>query len=369
MVWIHGGGFYHGSGNKYIGSVLASHHDVIVVTINYRLGLLGFLHAPDTELKGNYGMLDQVMALKWIQENIHSFGGNPKRVTIFGESAGGASVDLLILSPLAKGLFNYAILQSGSSTCPWSWTKSKDPFHHGHFLEKIGCDYNKDLLPCLQQKSSEEIIESQGFYDYLLLGSYYPVPVVDGEFLPDEPHVLLSQGKFNHLDAVMFGCTKDEGTTFMYGIEPDINTPPSKELFHKMIDKTWFVANGGNELTKQAILYEYTNHTDPYSPESLRRNWADLMSDSFFVASSIQYSALTYATAGINTYFYQFSHRSAFSTQPKNTGVPHFDELQYVFGSPWKPNAYTDRAKHYTDVEKGLSTMIMRMWTDFSKYG
>jgi carboxylesterase type B len=368
MVWIHGGGLYHGAGSRYDGSVLATYNNVIVVTINYRLGLLGFLNVPGTDLKGNYGMLDQVMALKWVQDNIGNFGGNSKRVTVFGESAGGASADLLIISPLSKGLFNSAILESGFATSVYASSSSKDPNRYDHFVKKLHCDTTKQLLPCLRSKTRKEIVNAQGTADYLLLGSYFPIPVVDGEFLPDEPTVLLSEGRFSHLESVVLGVNKDEGDSKLYGIQPNPDIPPSRESFRFMFDKVFFVANGANELVKQAILYEYTNHTDPDSPENLLKSWRDIIDDSWYFSRGV-YSANAYAKAGIKTYLYQFSHKSTHSVHPKNTGVHHFDEVQYLFGVPWKHNSYVSFASSYTDVERGLSTMMMRLWTNVAKYG
>ncbi|XP_031549133.1 neuroligin-4, X-linked-like [Actinia tenebrosa] len=369
MVWIHGGGLYHGAGSRYDGSVLASFNDVIVVTFNYRLGLLGFLNIPGTDLTGNYGMLDQVMALKWVQENIGRFGGDSDRVIIFGQSAGGVSTDLLILSPLTKGLFSSAIIQSGFATSVFAYSSSSDPNKHAHFVKKLQCDITKDLLPCLRSKTRKEIVKAQGTVDYHLLGSYFPVPVVDGHFLPDKPNVLLSEGRFNHLKgSVVLGVTRDEGDAMLYGTQPNTDVPPTRESFQCMFDKVYFVADGGNELVKQAILYEYTNHSDPDSPENLLKSWKDLISDSWQFSRAV-YSANAYAQAGINTYVYQFSHKSYYSIHPKNTGVHHFDDVQYVFGVPWKENSYVSQAFSYTDVERGLSTMMMRLWSNVAIYG
>uniref|UniRef100_A0A8C8M9E7 Carboxylic ester hydrolase n=1 Tax=Oncorhynchus tshawytscha TaxID=74940 RepID=A0A8C8M9E7_ONCTS len=116
MVWIHGGGFAMGSASTYDGSALAAYQDVVVVVIQYRLGLLGFFSTGDKYAPGNMGLLDQVEALRWVQEHIHNFGGNSKSVTIFGESAGGVSVSLLLHSPLSAGLFHRAIAESGTAS-------------------------------------------------------------------------------------------------------------------------------------------------------------------------------------------------------------------------------------------------------------
>ncbi|NXU51605.1 SASB hydrolase, partial [Turnix velox] len=115
IVWIHGGGLLLGAASSYDGSALAALNNVVVVAIQYRLGFLGYFSTGDEHARGNWGYLDQVAALQWIQENIEYFGGDPGSVTIFGESAGGVSVSALILSPLAKGLFHKAISESGTA--------------------------------------------------------------------------------------------------------------------------------------------------------------------------------------------------------------------------------------------------------------
>ncbi|CAG9795466.1 unnamed protein product [Diatraea saccharalis] len=121
MVYIHGGCFYEGSGTRYLyGGDYFTEHGVVFVGINYRLSVEGFLCLGIKEAPGNTGLRDQIAALKWIKNNIKAFGGDPDKVTVFGESAGAASVSYLIVSPAAKGLFHKVILQSGSSVTPWS---------------------------------------------------------------------------------------------------------------------------------------------------------------------------------------------------------------------------------------------------------
>ena len=138
MIWIHGGGFTQGSASEYIPSELITENDVIVVVIQYRLGILGFLSSGDDVSPGNYGLWDQTLAIRWVKDNIRAFGGDPDSMTIFGESAGAASVGYQILSPASRGLFSRAILQSGTPLT--SWALNQDPVKSLYYLaNKTGC--------------------------------------------------------------------------------------------------------------------------------------------------------------------------------------------------------------------------------------
>ena len=138
MIWIHGGGFTEGSAISYVPSELVTENDVIVVVIQYRLGVLGFLSSGDDVAPGNYGLMDQTLAIRWVKDNIRAFGGDPDSMTIFGESAGAASVGYQMLSPMSRGLFSRAILQSGTPLA--SWALDKDPVKDFYDLaNKTGC--------------------------------------------------------------------------------------------------------------------------------------------------------------------------------------------------------------------------------------
>ena len=138
MIWIHGGGFISGSAREYIPSELITENDVIVVVIQYRLGILGFLSSGDDVAPGNYGLWDQTLAIRWVKDNIRAFGGDPDSMTIFGVSAGAACVGYQILSPASRGLFSRAILQSGTPLA--SWALNQDPVQSLYYLaNKTGC--------------------------------------------------------------------------------------------------------------------------------------------------------------------------------------------------------------------------------------
>ena len=158
MVWIHGGAFVDGSGLEY-GPDFFMDEDVILVTLNYRLGVLGFLNTEDGHMPANNGLKDMILALKWVRRNIASFGGNPDRVTIFGQSAGGAAVNHLMLSPTAKGLFHGVIAQSGSSFVPWSLTLH--PRESAMELAKrvsCGVQSTHEMVTCLKELDLEVLL-------------------------------------------------------------------------------------------------------------------------------------------------------------------------------------------------------------------
>ncbi|CAO2610559.1 Carboxylesterase 1D [Lemmus lemmus] len=162
MVWIHGGGLVVGGASTYDGLALSAHENVVVVAIQYRLGIWGFFSTGDEHSRGNWGHLDQVAALRWVQDNIAKFGGNPGSVTIFGESAGGFSVSALVLSPLAKNLFHRAISESGVALLPALFTEDAKPIAES--LQQVaiatGCEATTSagIVQCLREKTEEELL-------------------------------------------------------------------------------------------------------------------------------------------------------------------------------------------------------------------
>lgn len=161
MVWIHGGAFKWGSmSNDLYGPEFLVHENIVLVKLQYRLNVFGFLSLEDDDgrVSGNAGLKDQVMALKWVQKNIANFGGDPSKVTIFGESAGGASTHLLNLSPMAKGLFHRVISQSGCGLDPWVSSKV---IPRQHYFELIGCNISEGILECLQKVPTAQLIKIQ----------------------------------------------------------------------------------------------------------------------------------------------------------------------------------------------------------------
>ena len=369
MVWFHGGGLYYGSGNEYLGIV--SGFGAIVVTVNYRLGLLGFLNVPGSKIKGNYGMLDQVAALKWIQENIASFGGIPSMVTIFGQGAGASSIAYHMLSPLSSGLFHKAILQSGAATTPYTFYASKDPDYGRDIIKRLGCDYGTMLLACLREKNTEDFLKaSQLTRSMLDLGHKYPVVTVDGEFLTDEPRKLLEQGRFVNEVPVMLGVNKNDGGIVpLSEIAKHLGQEISPKLFSSLVKDARFSADGETDFMKEAILYQYTNHSAPDSAMNVEKQWIDLLTDSWFNAPAV-HMAKALVRSKVPVRLYQFTYRAELSLYPEILGVAHGDEIPYLFAWVWANHEGTLKvAPSYNGVERGLSTIIIQLWTGFVKYG
>jgi para-nitrobenzyl esterase len=221
MVWIHGGGFTIGSASQgwFDGEHLAR-KGVIVVSIAYRLGPLGFLahpllsHESKNNVSGNYGLLDQIFALQWVQRNIAAFGGDPKNVTIFGESAGGASVCELLVSPLTKGLFQAAIAESGGARAPirhltekWYGKASMEAVGT-YFAEALSCAKSDDVLAAMRSKPVEDLLKAADAAKQKF-GGETSGPIVDGYLLPDDPNVLFAAGKAHDVPFIA-GSNADE---------------------------------------------------------------------------------------------------------------------------------------------------------------
>ncbi|NP_001383926.1 acetylcholinesterase precursor [Gallus gallus] len=203
LVWIYGGGFYSGSVSLdvYDGRYLAAAEEAVVVSMNYRVGSLGFLAlAGHRDAPGNVGLWDQRLALQWVRDNAEAFGGDPDLITLFGESAGAASVGFHLLSPHSKGLFRRAVLQSGSPNGPWATIGAAEGRRRAAALGRaVGCPYGNEteFLGCLRGKEAAELLEGEGVVmPPQSVFRFAFVPVVDGDFVVDSPDVLLGAGGF-----------------------------------------------------------------------------------------------------------------------------------------------------------------------------
>ncbi|XP_025017411.1 acetylcholinesterase-like [Tetranychus urticae] len=212
LVWIHGGGFAAGSGNKpdaYRGIPLVIIEDVVLVTFNYRLGVLGFLNPGKLipSFPDNLGLWDQNLALQWVSQNIHLFGGDPNKVTIFGQSAGSASVGYQILSPQSRGLFRGAIMESGGIMSGFIQEQNRTKTLED-FIESLNCTNVVDPLTCLKSIPWRDLVDNSP--------STFISPTFGDDFIPMEPEEAVKSRKFNDVN-LLAGAERDEGNGLVCG--------------------------------------------------------------------------------------------------------------------------------------------------------
>lgn len=342
LVWIYGGGFAGGSTSYYDGTPLAE-QGVVLVSINYRVGKLGFFAHPELSSEteqgtsGNYGLLDQIAGLKWIQNNISKFGGDPDKVTIFGESAGGISVSMLCASPLAKGLFRGAISQSGGSFGPTR--KTSYPGENMKTLaqsEQEGLAYSESMGA--KNISELRALDASNFAKPgMMTGGAWPI--VDGYVIPDDQYKLYEQGKYNDV-AVLIGYNSDEGASFS----------ATKDVKKHLASVEQRYGPFAERLLK---VYPVEGNTVPKSAR-------DLMRDAAFGWHTWAWACLQSKTGKSPVYLYYFDQHPDY---PKDSprygyGSPHGQDVDFVFGTVRNPQL---------DSDKPLSRTMIKYWTNFAK--
>ncbi|MDQ2902972.1 MAG: carboxylesterase/lipase family protein [Chloroflexota bacterium] len=257
LVWIHGGAFEGGSGSTpwYDGSAFARHGDVVVVTINYRLGALGFLYLAESGgeaygSSGNNGILDQVAALEWVRDNIAAFGGDPARVTVFGESAGAMSIGTLLAMPAARGLFQQAILQSGAAHSVMD--REKATRRAQRFMDFAGADNVATLL----EKPLDALLDAQSKLMKSTSGLAF-MPVVDGVVLPQAPIEAITAGSARDV-RVLIGSNRDEWKLFtlMDHSQAEVNETELKATFGEGASEALATYNAAQTETSASTVWE-----------------------------------------------------------------------------------------------------------------
>ena len=348
LVWIYGGGFSFGSTAEPVsnGEKLAK-KGVVLVSIAYRVGQLGFLAHPElsaenpNHVSGNYGLLDQIAGLKWIQKNIAAFGGDPDKVTIFGESAGGISVSMLCASPLAKGLFHGAISQSGGSFGP-----PRPTTYPGENLKLLKMAENEGLAYAEKAgvSSIAELreIEADKLPGGWGMGSAWPI--IDGYVIPDDQYKLYQAGKYNDVP-ILIGYNSDEGAIFSREKTPDEYIAGVEKRYGKFAE---------------ALLEAY-----PVGKNSVPKTARDLARDAAFGWHTWSWARLQSQTGKSKVFYYYFDQHP---DHPEDSpyfgyGSPHGQDVAYVFMNLDTLNPNTT----LTDLE--LSETMGTYWTNFAKYG
>ena len=377
MVWIYGGSFTSGSSalDVYDGRILAAQGDVIVVSMNYRMGALGFLYHGSEDVPGNMGVLDQSVALQWIYNNIAAFGGDNRRITVFGESAGSASASVHLLSPLSRDFLFGAALLSGTAHNSWV-VDSKEVARKksDQLAELVGCKTAGadpgQVLACLRNTHPAKLSAKTW---YITDKSQLPTPlvlVVDGYFLTEHPDVTLASGNMKQVN-LLLGSVKDEGTYFLLydgryiPYFPLQNPHLTRQEYRAVISEV--IRSDSNSLVS-LIDFEYSFTRTPRQQEYTDSNYYisiidDIITDTAFVCPMLQYSDY-YAQANSSVFMYYFTHRTSGNPWPEWAGVMHGYEIDHVFGLP-----LNDSLQQYNENEKLLSRHMIEYWTNFAKTG
>jgi len=344
MLWLYGGGLTNGSASTplYSGGNLAR-QDVIVITANYRLGALGFLAHPelskeaDYKSSGNYGILDMIAALQWIQENIESFGGDPKNVTIFGQSSGAISISALIASPLATGFFNKAICQSGGLFEPIELDKGFSLSVLEQAGERFAARAGVPSLKDLRNIAAEELIN---------------IPVhtsinIDGYVLKQSPFNAYKNEEYNKV-SILLGNTTDEGQEFISDLNITEGTYKDELKKHFPGWLVWLTAPDPGKSDEEAIKAAVAFEGD------IRFKW-----------NMWTWAKLASKEKDNKVYIYQFAKSPPFPSDSDQAGwgAAHGSDLYYVFGQ------FAQRNWLWTQEDHELSNIMVKYWTNFAKYG
>ena len=352
MVWIHGGGFTAGTPAEelYHGEWLAK-KGVIVVSVGYRLGVFGFLALPELSaeshhhVSGNYGLLDLIAGLQWVQKNIAAFSGDPKHVTIFGESAGAIAVSQLCVSPLAKGLFEAAISESGGSFGPvragGGPGENMQPLDSAEkagaaWAHSVGASSLAELRKSPAEKLQAAAQRQRGI----------SWPIADGWLIPDDQYNLYEAGRY--LDVpVLIGYNSDEGATF--------GAPASQEAYVQSVHQRY-------EQFADKLLAAYPGGETPAAKKTAR----DLTRDTAFGWGTWTWARLQTKTGKSKVFLYYFDEHPDYPVGSPRAGygTPHSEELPYVFHQLREHNRPTPTPK-----DEAMSDLMRTYWTNFAKTG
>uniref|UniRef100_A0A182QQP1 Carboxylesterase type B domain-containing protein n=1 Tax=Anopheles farauti TaxID=69004 RepID=A0A182QQP1_9DIPT len=369
IVYIHGESYEWNSGNPYDGSILASYGQVIVVTLNFRLGILGFMKPGISDhTTSNFGLLDQIAALQWIKENIGAFGGDAKLVTVMGQGTGAACVNFLMVSPVAKGLFHRAILMSGSALSDWALTQH--PLQSTmQVLQGLNCPLNgenDEVTACLRRKRYSEIL---GVKTASPQFSTRFGPIVDGLVIPNMPHKVMGQYSdiFSGYD-LLYGMTELESYHILNAVALTYGLLENERdnLLRFYMQNRFEIRP---DLALAATLREYTDiYMDPNKAlaDEHRDNLLEILSDARVAAPMVQ-TGLYLSKVNPKCYMYVFGHNSEAGEYGRLSQSVVGEDLAYVFGAPL--GQVGPFQHHYNARERLFSEAVMKYFSNFAKTG
>ncbi|KAJ8977382.1 hypothetical protein NQ317_001983 [Molorchus minor] len=378
MFYIYGGGFVRGSATfGLVGPHFFMEQGVVIVTVNYRTGPQGFLSTGDGVIPGNMGLKDQNLALKWVQENIHLFGGDPDKVTIFGQSAGAASVTYQILSPQSKGLFRAAIAQSGSALSPWAYQRhAKDIAYQ--LAAQFDPTFNRnrtslELLELLQSVPEENItavaesLHPEGVSTENIIQGFYYAPVIEiehkGAFLTEYQYTLVESGNFTKVPLVIGICSEES-------LSRAANLTAFKEVVENYESNIKNLVNEDMHITDSETLASVGEEIRKiYADDQLAANLSNAVrfySDTSFNRGVIRYAELQ--SQYTDVYFYQFTYYGEMMGMhlPNLLGagrVSHAGDLRYEWALNNESNVHI-----YDDDDVRTQQRYIKLFTDFSKH-
>ncbi|XP_076254918.1 neuroligin-4, Y-linked-like [Rhynchophorus ferrugineus] len=410
IVYIHGESFEWNSGNPYDGSVLASYADLVVITLNYRLGILGFLNAnPAPHLKArvaNYGLMDQIAALHWIQQNIALFGGDPNNVTLAGHGSGAACINFLMISPtVMPGLFHRALLLSGSALS--SWALVEDPVNYAVKLAKeVNCtipeDVGKDheqIVDCLRETQLEQLLEADVTPPAYLsaFGPSVDGVVIKADFAKELVTYFKPQDLQSFVGPVNANMKRSEATLVPKGSNPydllfGVVTSEALWRFSSNDIQAGFEGERRDKIIRTYVRNAYTYHlseifftiVNEYTdwertvqhPINTRDACVAALSDAQFVAPLVQTGDLLSAkppqpgqeSTNPKTFFYVFDYQTKEGDYPQRMGTVHGEELPYMFGAPLV-DGFNHFPRNYTRSELALSESFIIFIANFARTG
>jgi len=380
LFYIHGGSFSNGDGISRDGSGLVEYADIVLVSVNYRLQLLGFLNSYDS-IPANLGLWDVKLALEWVQNHIEAFGGDKKRVTIMGESAGGAIVTYLHTSPLTDGLFSSSISISGTMIAPWAFTKVRMEEQQGKWeilKHQTGCSNATDILSCLRSVNETTILDAMNATRGQFPIDTWP-PIVDNKLVVDTPLNTIENGNYSNRP-FLSGICQDEGSimanafALFKGVQLTNNSDKmkSKEQVRELsinhpLNKNFTMPcmnDNGDELLKF-----YTNRTDT----DLKSQLSELLGDWLLFCPQV-ITADLFSKNSSSVYQYIFDYMSNNRKQDNSTwmGVSHGEDLAYLFGLPLSENSpfyNQDYNKQWGTKDRQISKIMMDMIEGFMRGG
>ncbi|KFB51092.1 AGAP006726-PA-like protein [Anopheles sinensis] len=380
MVWVHGGGFYTGSGDSalYDPEYLVQ-EGAVVVSVNYRLGPLGFLSLPSVGIAGNAGLKDQRMSFRWVKENIDRFGGDPNNVTIFGESAGGASVHLHYLSEPSRQYFHKAIAQSGTAYNEWVW--QREPAERARRLAKVlGAaedSTDEEVLATLMQASAEKMttIQNQAMteHEQTLLIRFPFTPVIER---PDSEDAILTvhpaeaaKASFAREIPLILGSTSDEGLVLWSMLEDKLSLYENEPS--RMVPATLRVTNEQDSQLAAEAIKKFFFKGRPVSPDTIQ-NLTTVLGDNLNTFPGYAAAELHVRHQRAPLYLYVFSFmgelnkfREEMKVPPEPIGAAHADELYYLFSS----TLYNTSAVDSHSESGKFREYLCRLWVSIARHG